>query len=271
MSVASMCVGADAAARHPPNYFSRDCGVVPLSCAPNCASAIQRALTACSVAGGGTVTLATGTYHANDTSWTPNRQPMIILKNLRNVALAGNPGSRIYDSPNPDPSATTLLLYGLHGAFSLANCSNVKISGIQVDMVRQPYTYGQCVSVDESSFTVRFDPERYAFNTPIPDYLQKVQSVMGFDPINWRMARGAVDIYATADPYNITVFGTGSGRPNMLRVHGAGSGARIKFVPLPFYFVAPLPCMRGIMILLWFCAELEIGTCCGTKCTALAE
>ena len=249
ISVVSVRVGADAAARNPRSYFSRDCGIVPLSCAPNCASAIQLALTACSAAGGGTVNLVAGVDHANDTSWTPNRQPSIILKNLRDVALAGNPGSRIYDSPNPDLTATTLLLYGLHGAFSLANCSNIQISGIQVDMVRQPYTYGQCVSVDESSFTVRFDPERYAFNTPIPDYLQKVQAVMGFDPINWRMARGAVDIYATSDPYNITVFGTGSGRPNMLRVHGAGSSARIKFVPIPFDFVAPLPCMRGIMIL----------------------
>ena len=50
--------------------------------------------------------------------------------------------------------------------------------------------------------------------------MTKVQAVMGFDPSIWRMAQGAVDIYATADPLNCSISA-----PGRLLVRGAGSGA----------------------------------------------
>ena len=155
-------------ARSPAGDFSRGCAAVPLSCAPGCAKAIEDALIACSTAGGGTVQLAPGTYHANDSSWVADGQAMVILKGLQNVRLQGQTGSGRIDTPQPDPTATTLLVYGLHGAFALSNCTNVQIVGIQVDMARQPYTYGQCTAADAGTFTVRFDAAAYPFSPALP-------------------------------------------------------------------------------------------------------
>jgi hypothetical protein len=204
--------------------LERGCGTVPLSCAPNCASAIQHALTACSASGGGSVKLSAGVYHLNDSSWVASGQPMIILKDLRNVALVGHPGSGRYDTRDPDGAATTLLIYGLRGAFALSNCTAIKIRGVQVDMDRQPYTYGRCIAADEGSFTIQFDPEAYPFTNPVPDYLRRVQAVMGFDPVEWRMAHNAVDIYTTSKPYPVSL----DSASNRLKIHGGGTGARIK-------------------------------------------
>ena len=201
---------ANSAVQSPPARSS--CGAVPLTCAPNCGSAIERACVTCSSAGGGTVTLAAGTYHANDAVGGT-----VALKNLHNVALVGQAGSGDYYTAAPDPTATTFLVYGLRGFLSLTNCTNMQIKGIQVDMKWQPYTYGQCTAVDPASFTIKFDPEAYPFAAPIAPWLLKVQSVMGFDPVNWRVARNAVDIYTTGDPYNATLI---SGKPNQLKVYG---------------------------------------------------
>eukprot|EP01044_Picomonas_judraskeda_P030687 COSAG03_NODE_11148_length_609_cov_1.027451_1_plen_86_part_10 len=52
-------------------------------------------------------------------------------------------------------------------------------------MARQPYTYGQCTAMGNGSFTVHFDAAMYPFAPPVPDYLLKVESVMGFDPATW--------------------------------------------------------------------------------------
>ena len=93
------------------------CGSVPLACAPNCAAAIRDALTKCSAAGGGTVVLAAGLYHLNDSA-VEQLQPMIALSGLANVALVGQPGAGRYDSLAPDPTATTLLVYGMRGGRS---------------------------------------------------------------------------------------------------------------------------------------------------------
>ena len=200
--------GRDAAGSKP-SIISRACGVVPLSCAPTgCAKAIVQAMQDCSASGGGTVSLSAGTYHLNDTNWVPIRQPMLILKNLNSVALVGHAGTGGYYTDGPDPTATTLLIYGMQGAFSWSNCTNIKARGLQVDMHRQPYTYGICTAASVSSFTVKFDPERYPFLQPIPDYLLEVQSVMGFDPVAWRMAYNPTDIYVQGKPYKCTVSGT---------------------------------------------------------------
>ena len=163
---------------------SSACGSVPLACAPNCAAAIRDALTKCSAAGGGTVVLAPGLYHLNDSA-VAELQPMIVLSGLANVALVGQPGAGRYDSMQPDPTATTLLVHGLQGTFALSDSNNIRLQGIHVDMARQPYTYGQCTAVGNGSFTIHFDAAMYPFAPPIPDYLLKVESVMGFDPATW--------------------------------------------------------------------------------------
>lgn len=67
------------------------------------------------------------------------------------------------------------------------------------------------------------DPEAYPFPTPVPNYLLKVQAIMGFDTTNWRMAHDAVDIYAMSEPYNVTLDGSG-----LLTVHNCGSEENIR-------------------------------------------
>ena len=202
--------------------FERSCGAVSaVSCAPNCGSAIVTALETCSASGGGTVTLSAGIYVVNDT--TPAAGPSLPLRNLANVQLVGAAGSGDYYTAGPDPAATTLMIYGLRGAFALSNCSNVRVRNIQIDMNRLPYTYGQCTAATETSFTLKFDPARYPFDAPVPDYLLKVQSVMGFDPKNWRMAHDPVDIYTTASPYSANLAA-----PNLLEIKGGGSANHIK-------------------------------------------
>jgi hypothetical protein len=129
--------------------LERGCGTVPLSCAPNCGSAIVTALSDCSASGGGTVSLSAGIYIVNDTS--PASGPALLLTDLMNVNLVGEAGSRdYYSTTGPDPSATTLMIYGLRGAFSLSNCSNLIVKGVQVDMERQPYTYAHLPYSDPS-------------------------------------------------------------------------------------------------------------------------
>ena len=204
--------------------FARSCGPVPLSCAPNCGGAIVKALTDCNAGGGGTVTLSAGIYEMNDTG-AKDHQPIMTVAGLSGVALKGETGSGDYYTAGPDPTATTLMVHGMKGFASIADSANVRFEGLQVDMLRQPYTYGQCTKVSGDSFEIKFDPEAYPFDAPVPDYLLKVQSVMGFDPIHWRMARNPVDIYVTASPYTVTLNGGKSGKPNSLTVHGTGFGA----------------------------------------------
>ena len=82
--------------------------------------------------------------------------------------------------------------------------------------------YGQCKKATNTTFTVTFDVEKYPFVQPIPDYLLKVESVMGFDAKNWRMAHDPVDIYTTAAPFAVSLSG------NLLTVHGGGTSSNIK-------------------------------------------
>lgn len=133
--------------------FGDTCGTVPLSCAPNCATAIIKSLTDCSESGGGTVTLSAGIYHCNDTG-APDYQPMLQLSGLKNVALVGAAGTGGFDTAGPDPTATTLLFHGMRAAFAIGSSSNIKVQNIQIDMVRQPYTFGKATAVTATSFTL---------------------------------------------------------------------------------------------------------------------
>jgi len=133
--------------------FGDTCGTVPLSCAPNCATAIVKRLTECSASGGGTVTLSAGIYHCNDTA-APDYQPMLELSGLNNVALVGAAGSGGFDTAGPDTTATTLLFHGMKAAFAIGSSSNIKVQNIQIDMVRQPYTFGKATAVTATSFTL---------------------------------------------------------------------------------------------------------------------
>ena len=197
------------------NAASASCGSVPTSCSPNCGAAIHAALSACSASGGGTVSLQPGVYHVDD----PHDAP-IALTGLSDVALVGAAGTGGFNTDGADPTATTLMLHGIRQAFSVSNSARVAFRGIQIDMERQPYTYGQCVAVAPDSFVLEFDPALYPFPAPVPSWMTKVQAVMGFDPSTWRMAQDAVDIYATSDPLNCSLSA-----PGRLSVQGAGSGS----------------------------------------------
>lgn len=133
--------------------FGNSCGAVPVSCAPNCAGAIAKSLMDCSASGGGTVTLSAGIYHCNDAA-IADHQPMLKLSGLKNVALVGATSSGDFHATGPDPTATTLLIYGMKAAFSISSSSNIQITNIQIDMERQPYTFGKCTAVTPTSFTL---------------------------------------------------------------------------------------------------------------------
>jgi hypothetical protein len=69
-----------------------------------------------------------------------------------------------YSQRRIDPTATTLLVHGLRGGFSLNDAVDIKLSGFQMDMARMPYTYGHCTAATPSSMTVQFDAALYPFD-----------------------------------------------------------------------------------------------------------
>jgi len=183
---------------------SAGCGAVPLSCSPHCGAAIKTAMDSCSASGGGEVTLLAGIYHINDTT------PSIVLSGLQDVSLRGSPGTSGFTTTGPDPTASTLMFHGRRMGFQVSGSQNVSFFGFQIDMSRQPYTYGQAVAVEADSFTIEFDESAYPFPTGAAwSWLLKVQAVMGFDTTAWREASGAVDIYATSDPLSCAVTAPG--------------------------------------------------------------
>jgi hypothetical protein len=219
----------EGAADHALPWMGQDCGTVPLSCKPNCATAIATAVTKCSSGGGGTVLLSAGIYVLNDTA-IADGQMLIVLNNVHRVALVGAASSRdssgrhtrsLASTPSTKApgKSTTLMIYGLRGAFEVSNSSNVAFRFFEVDMVRQPYTYGKCVAVAKNAFSIEYDPGIYPFlsHNVVPAYLLQVRSVTGFDRTAWRMPHDGVDIYTTADPYPVILHGNNS----TLTVHGS--------------------------------------------------
>jgi hypothetical protein len=97
--------------------------------------------------------LSAGIYHCNDTA-APDYQPMLELSGLNNVALVGAAGSGGFDTAGPDTTATTLLFHGMKAAFAIGSSSNIKVQNIQIDMMRQPYTFGKATAVTATSFTL---------------------------------------------------------------------------------------------------------------------
>jgi hypothetical protein len=138
------------------------CETVEPSCSPRCGSAIAAALARCSAGGGGTVQLVAGEYHVDDTA------TQIALSGLSDVALVGAAGTGGFRTAGPDPTATTLMFHGIRSAFSVSDSARVSFTSLQIDMARQPYTYGQCVAVDADSFTLEFDVGAYPFPAPVP-------------------------------------------------------------------------------------------------------
>jgi hypothetical protein len=147
------------------------CGVVPLSCAPDCAKAIQTAMVACSASGGGTVSLNAGTYVLADAG-KADMQPMLgNLPGLTNVALVGagtaigtantrSLGIGSASAPAPTPATaqapTVLEVHGNHGFLILVDSVNITMQDFEVDMNRTPYTYGVCISSNTSAFTIKY-------------------------------------------------------------------------------------------------------------------
>ena len=156
------------------------------------ASTISAAIASCSRSGGGSVTLARGIFHISEA---------IVGTGIRNVHLRGQGGSG-----NANAGGTEFLLTAVTNTFSFTNASNIKVSGISVDMQRQPYTYGRAVAVSNDSMTVQFNTTEYPFPSPLPSssYLSKVQSVTNYDAANGRPSASAVDLYLTSDPVAVT-------------------------------------------------------------------
>lgn len=204
-------------------------GVVPLSCAAtaSCAVQITQAVMRCSQSGGGTVHLAAGTYHLNDTGAAFGQfAPMLQLGGVHNVVLAGHPGAAYassgYQQPNADPSATTLLIHGLRGGVLLQDSSGVTFSGLQVDMARMPYTYGRCTAATGSTMTVQFDSTAYPYDadsvTRNP-WLMQVTDVNLFDTFNWRIGEGST---IAASLLHEDFFAVHLDAPGQLTLQGIG-------------------------------------------------
>ena len=155
------------------------------------AAEISAALALCSRSGGGTVMLSKGVFRMS---------AAISGSGIRDVHLRGQ-GARA--------GGTELLLTTICGTFSFSNSSNVKVSGISVDMLRQPYTYGMAVAVSNSSMTVRFNATEYPFPSPLPpaSYLSKVEAVSNYDAVHGRPSAAAVDLYLTSAPVPVKVAG----------------------------------------------------------------
>jgi hypothetical protein len=192
------------------------CGTVPLSCAPDgCATAIVRTASACSAAGGGTVHLLSGIYPLHAASTTKADRALVVLSGLQNVSIVGQAGLLGYGSRVADPTATTVLVHGLHGAFHVSNCSGVTMSNIQVDLFRPPITYGRVIEVNDENSTLLVNNSEYPFPASEMKWLSKVQGILGFDPETWRVADNGLDI---GGEYTCTSTGL-----DQVTITGAGS------------------------------------------------
>eukprot|EP01051_Picozoa_sp_SAG22_P026233 SAG22_NODE_8176_length_677_cov_0.979239_1_plen_204_part_10 len=147
------------------------CRTVPLDCAPACAAAIEAAAYACSASGGGAVRLVAGEYQLNadtDAGKGQSLSGLIRLKGLADVAIVGQAGSGRFDGPSADPTATNLLIHGLHGGFKVADSVNMTFENLQIDINRMPYTYGRAKSVGGTHFSVEFNESAYPFPSDVP-------------------------------------------------------------------------------------------------------
>ena len=190
------------------NSVLRSCATIrPTQCNPSCAQTIVTALELCSASGGGLVSLSAGTF---DMVLSGPPGPSLALSNLSHVTLSGPSDSRV----------ATLMIHGLHGGFHLNNCTGLAIKHIAIDMARNSFTFGQAETVEATSFTLRFDPQRYRFPTGKEwIWLRTVQGVTEFDNSSWRWASQGLDLFEWGPIYptaNVT-------SPGLLQVSGIGS------------------------------------------------
>ena len=110
--------------------------------------------------------LSPGVYHLSDSfAARPQLSAVFALEGLTDVALVGKPTQPGYAQSRIDRSATTLLVHGLRGAVSMNNCTRVRFQSLDIDMARQPYTYGRAISATDLSTTIEYDPTLYSFET----------------------------------------------------------------------------------------------------------
>ena len=133
--------------------------------------------------------LSPGVYHLNDSfAARPQLSAVLALEGLTNVALVGEPTQPGYAQSRIDRSATTLLVHGLRGAVSMNNCTRVRFQSLDIDMARQPYTYGRAISATDLSTTIEYDPALYSFESRAQQPWQlRVSNVNEFDPGEWRL------------------------------------------------------------------------------------
>ena len=208
------------------------CGTVPLSCSATgaCAAAIASAAHACNASGGGAVRLVAGVYHLNpqtDAGKGLGLSGLIQLRELANVAVVGQAGTGGYETAVADPTATTLLIHGLHGGFMVSGCVNVSFVSLQLDFARLPYSYGRAKEVGATQFIMEIDESNYPFPTgsdgtlsALSQWLHTAQGVVGYNPVNRRMADHAVDI---GGKFNCSID-----QPGQLTIAGAGSQQGIR-------------------------------------------
>lgn len=155
---------------------------IPLGCGEQCTSLVNNAFDQCKQNNDGSCNIRfdSGTYEFI----FPQSGSFISNGGVDNLNIIGQ--------------GTTIVVYGLNGAFYLANINNLKISGIAFDMARVPFTLGMLTSISNNQAYFQIDDlSEYSFpQNDTYDWLNSVQAVFQYDPSSNRIAAGSIDVYS---------------------------------------------------------------------------
>lgn len=184
---------------------------VPSSCsgAGTCTSLMNAALSSCASA---------------TTPCTVQLDPASVYQLASNdgngCPLRATPGSQPITL---DGQGSEILLENLTGFLCVQGGAGVSVVNMTIDMVRQPYSYGQVVASSRSSSVVRVSLADYpAPPVSNPAYwMNQVQAILQYDPVAQRPAVGAVDIYSLDPGIPCTWALNGDGTANITVAKGS--------------------------------------------------
>jgi parallel beta-helix repeat protein len=113
-----------------------------------------------------------------------------------------------------DGNCSTFMLHGRKGAFVLGNCNSLAVRNLTIDYSRPPFSVGQVIAVNGTSFDVDVEPKY-----PVTGK-EAVEAYMEYDPKAGHAARNAVDEYYTCNSTELV-------KPQVMRVN-LKHDARIK-------------------------------------------
>lgn len=160
----------------------------------SCTAALNAAFAQCASAPACTIALSAGTYLLTG----PLYGTWLQVNGANNFALVGA-GSNF----------TTLLLANMAGTFSVHGGANLSFSGFAIDSVRLPYTLATVVTTAGQVSQCAFDQSTYPINETAYPWLNRAQSIIGYDVAAAHYARGGADDYFLTNPANITYTGQG--------------------------------------------------------------